>query len=259
MEPTPPKPVDAAKEAETFPPLPITPAHVGIVMDGNGRWAAQRGLPRLEGHRAGAHRVREVAEAAIDFGVEILTMYAFSTENWARPEEEVSGLMTLLEETIAQEQDAVAEQQIRVRSIGRRDAVPSTLQIAIDQLQEATRHNERLTINFAFNYGGRSEVVDAVREIVTEGIPAAQITEETIAQHLYTRELPDPDLIIRTAGEMRLSNFLLWQAAYAEYYSAHVYWPEFGRSEFYEALANYSRRERKFGGLAGSRNGTAEQ
>lgn len=260
MEPTSPEPVEAAaEEAESFPPLTNVPVHVGIVMDGNGRWAAQRGLPRLEGHRAGAHRVREVAEAAIDFGVQILTLYAFSTENWARPEEEVSGLMTLLEETIAREQDAVAEQHIRVRSIGRRDAVPSTLQVAIDQLQKATSHNDRLTINFAFNYGGRGEIVDAVREIVTAGVPAAQISEETIAQHLYTRNLPDPDLVIRTAGEMRLSNFLLWQAAYAEYYSAHVYWPDFGREAFYEALANYSRRERKYGGLGGSWNGTAEK
>ena len=237
-------------EKEELPPLPVKPVHVGIVMDGNGRWAAQRGLPRLEGHRAGAHRVREVAEAAIDFGVEMLTMYAFSTENWARPEEEVSGLMSLLEETIAQEQDAVVENQIQVRSIGRREAVPSTLQVAIDQLQEATRGNGRLTMNFAFNYGGRGEIVDAVREIVAKGVPASHISEDTIAQHLYTRNLPDPDLVIRTAGEMRLSNFLLWQAAYAEYYAAPVYWPDFGRAEFYEALANFSRRERKFGGLA---------
>ena len=253
MEPTPSKSLNAvSEEDEQFPPLTVTPVHVGIVMDGNGRWAAQRGLPRLEGHRAGAHRVREVAEAAIDFGVRILTLYAFSTENWARPEEEVSGLMSLLEQTIAQEQDAVVENDIQVQSIGRRDAVPSTLQIAIDQLQEATRGNDRLTINFAFNYGGRSEIVDAVREIVEKGVPASLISEETIAQHLYTRHLPDPDLVIRTAGEMRLSNFLLWQAAYAEYYAAEVYWPDFGRKEFYAALANYSRRERKFGGLAAS-------
>ena len=253
MEPTPPKSLETApEEAETFPPLPITPVHVGIVMDGNGRWAAQRGLPRLEGHRAGARCVREVAEAAIDFGVEILTLYAFSTENWARPEEEVTGLMTLLEETIEREQGAIVENQIQVRSIGRRDAVPSSLQVAIDQLQEATRDNDRLTINFGFNYGGRGEIVDAVREIVAKGVPASLISEETIAQHLYTRNLPDPDLVIRTAGEMRLSNFLLWQAAYAEYYAAQVFWPDFGRKEFYAALANYSRRERKFGGLAPS-------
>jgi len=159
--------------------------------------------------------------------------------------------MSLLEETIEREQGAIVENQIQVRSIGRRDAVPSTLQVAIDQLEIATRGNDRLTINFAFNYGGRSEIVDAVREIVAEGVPASVISEETIARHLYTRDLPDPDLVIRTAGEMRLSNFLLWQAAYAEYYAAQVYWPDFGREEFYAALANYSRRERKFGGLAG--------
>lgn len=278
MEPLPAKAVKTApKEEEDYPPLPVTPTHVGIVMDGNGRWAAQRGLPRLEGHRAGARCVREVAEAAVDFGVSVLTLYAFSTENWARPEQEVSGLMTLLEETIEREQGAIVENQIQVRSIGRREAVPSTLQIAIDQLEEATRDNGRLTINFAFNYGGRSEIVDAVREIVKAGVPASRISEETIAQHLYTRNLPDPDLVIRTAGEMRLSNFLLWQAAYAEYYAAQVYWPDFGREEFYAALANYSRRERKFGGLAegdglaagndlagseghtGSRNGKAKQ
>ena len=253
METTPAKSLKAAPQAtEDLPPLPIIPVHVGIVMDGNGRWAAQRGLPRLEGHRAGARCVREVAEAAVDFGVKVLTLFAFSTENWARPEQEVSGLMTLLEETIEREQGAIVENQIQVRSIGRRDAVPSTLQVAIDQLEIATRENGRLTINFAFNYGGRSEIVDAVREIVAAGVPASRISEETIAQHLYTRGLPDPDLVIRTAGEMRLSNFLLWQAAYAEYYAAQVFWPDFGREEFYAALANYSRRERKFGGLAGS-------
>lgn len=252
MEPTPAKSLKTAPEvAEELPPLPITPIHVGIVMDGNGRWAAQRGLPRLEGHRAGARCVREVAEAAVEFDVKVLTLYAFSTENWARPEAEVSGLMTLLEESIEREQGAIMENEIQVRSIGRRDAVPSTLQIAIDQLEEATRGNDRLTINFAFNYGGRSEIVDAVREIVAEGVPASHISEATITRHLYTRDLPDPDLVIRTAGEMRLSNFLLWQAAYAEYYAAQVYWPDFGREEFYAALANYSRRERKFGGLAG--------
>ena len=253
MDSTPSKSLKvAAHETEDLPPLPIVPVHVGIVMDGNGRWAAQRGLPRLEGHRAGARCVREVAEAAVDFGVEVLTLYAFSTENWARPEGEVSGLMALLEETIEREQGAIVENQIQVRSIGRRDAVPSTLQVAIDQLEDVTRDNDRLMINFAFNYGGRSEIVDAVREIVAAGVPASRISEETIARHLYTRDLPDPDLVIRTAGEMRLSNFLLWQAAYAEYYAAQVYWPDFGREEFYAALANYSRRERKFGGLAGN-------
>lgn len=252
MEPSPARTVKTApKEAGELPPLTVTPVHVGIVMDGNGRWAARRGLPRLEGHRAGARCVREVAEAAVEFGVKVLTLYAFSTENWARPEAEVSGLMTLLEESIEREQDAIMENQIRVRSIGRRDAVPSTLQVAIDQLEEATRGNDRLTVNFAFNYGGRSEIVDAVREIVAEGVPASRISEETIARHLYTRNLPDPDLVIRTAGEMRLSNFLLWQAAYAEYYAAQVFWPDFGREEFYAALANYSRRERKFGSLSG--------
>lgn len=253
MEPTSPKALKPApEEAESFPTLTVIPVHVGIVMDGNGRWAAQRGLARLEGHRAGARCVREVAEAAVDFGVRVLTLYAFSTENWSRPEDEVSGLMTLLEETIEREQGAIVENQIQVRSIGRRDAVPSTLQVAIDQLENVTRDNNRLTINFAFNYGGRSEIVDAVREIVAAGVPASHISEETIGQHLYTRNLPDPDLVIRTAGEMRLSNFLLWQAAYAEYYAAQVYWPDFGRKEFYAALANYSHRERKFGGLANS-------
>ena len=260
MEPTPSKTSKTATaEERKFPPLPVTPVHVGIVMDGNGRWAAERGLPRLEGHRAGARGVREVAEAAVDFGVRILTLYAFSTENWARPEEEVSGLMALLEETIEREQGAIVENEIQVRSIGRREAVPSTLQAAIEHLEEATRGNERLTINFAFNYGGRGEIVDAVREIVAEGVPAAHISEETIARHLYTRDLPDPDLVIRTAGEMRLSNFLLWQAAYAEYYAAQVYWPDFGRKEFYAALANYSRRDRKFGGLSARRNGQAQR
>ncbi len=243
------------QDAELFPPLTRVPVHVGIIMDGNGRWACQRGLPRLEGHRAGTRRVREIAEACIDFGVRVLTLYTFSTENWSRPAEEIAGILLLMEETIERERAAIIENGIRVRAIGRVEAMPPHLFAATVQLEEDTRENTRLLLNFAFNYGGRSEIVDAVREIIRKGIPAEEVTEEVIAQHLYTGDLPDPDLVIRTAGEMRLSNFLLWQAAYAEYYAAPVYWPDFGRKEFYEALVSFSRRERKFGGLPATQNG----
>jgi undecaprenyl diphosphate synthase len=255
------KPEAVVKESEDsrmFPPLARVPVHVAIIMDGNGRWARARGLSRLEGHRAGTRRVREIAEACIDFGIRILTLYTFSTENWSRPEEEVEGLFHLLEETIQKERNTILENDIRVRAIGRLADIPAPLRFAIQELEEETRKHGRLLLNFAVNYGGRSEIVDAVREIVRKGFPCEQVSEEIIAQHLYTHDLPDPDLVIRTAGEMRLSNFLLWQAAYAEYYAAQDYWPDFGRKQFYEALVSYSRRVRKFGGLSSNQNGESK-
>ncbi|MCS7286361.1 MAG: polyprenyl diphosphate synthase [Anaerolineae bacterium] len=216
-------------------------------MDGNGRWAKQRGLPRLAGHRAGAENLRRVLRACGEWGIKYVTIYAFSTENWGRPREEVEGLFNLLNQYIDQSLPELVKEGVQVRHIGRMDGVPEELQEKIRQVVEATKENDRLILCVAFNYGGRTEIVDAVRKIVAKGYKPEEINEELISSHLYTAGIPDPDLIIRTAGEMRLSNFLLWQSAYAEYYSTPVYWPDFDEEELYKALLDYSRRERRFG------------
>lgn len=216
-------------------------------MDGNGRWAKQRGLPRLAGHKAGAENLRRVLRACGEWGIKYVTIYAFSTENWRRPKEEVEGLFNLLNQYIDQSLPELVKEGVQVRHIGRMDGVPEELQEKIRQVVEATRENDRLILCVAFNYGGRAEIVDAVRRIVAKGYKPEEINEELISSHLYTAGIPDPDLIIRTAGEMRLSNFLLWQSAYAEYYSTPVYWPDFDEEELYKALLDYSRRERRFG------------
>jgi len=223
------------------------PAHIAVIMDGNGRWARQRNLPRLAGHRAGTENLRRVIRACAEFGVRYLTIYAFSTENWARPREEVEGLMEIMEEFIDKELDELDAEGVQIRHIGKLEGVRPRLQAKIRQAIERTRGNRRLVLNVAFNYGGRDEIVQAVRCIVREGIPPEAITEETIAARLYTAGLPDPDLVIRTSGEIRTSNFLLWQAAYAEWYFTPVFWPDFGREHLLEALADYNRRERRFG------------
>ncbi len=223
------------------------PKHIGFIMDGNGRWAKQRGLPRLAGHRAGAENLRRVLRACGEWGIKYVTVYAFSTENWGRPKEEVEGLFNLLDHYIDQYLPELVREGVQVRHIGRMDGVPERLQEKIRQVVEATRENDRLILCVAFNYGGRAEIVDAVRKIVAEGHRPEEISEELISSHLYTAGVPDPDLIIRTAGEMRLSNFLIWQSAYAEYYSTPVYWPDFDEEELYKALLDYSRRERRFG------------
>lgn len=216
-------------------------------MDGNGRWAKQRGLPRLAGHRAGAENLRRVLRACGEWGIKYVTIYAFSTENWGRPKEEVEGLFNLLDNYIDQYLPELMKEGVQVRHIGRMDGVPERLQEKIRQVVDATKDNDRLILCVAFNYGGRSEIVDAVRKIIAEGYKPEEVNEELISSHLYTADIPDPDLIIRTAGEMRLSNFLLWQSAYAEYYSTPVYWPDFDEEELYKALLDYSRRERRFG------------
>lgn len=223
------------------------PRHIGFIMDGNGRWAKQRGLPRLAGHKAGAENLRRVLRACGEWGIKYVTIYAFSTENWRRPKEEVEGLFNLLNQYIDQSLPELVKEGVQVRHIGRMDGVPEELQEKIRQVVEATRENDRLILCVAFNYGGRAEIVDAVRRIVAKGYKPEEINEELISSHLYTAGIPDPDLIIRTAGEMRLSNFLLWQSAYAEYYSTPVYWPDFDEEELYKALLDYSRRERRFG------------
>jgi len=225
------------------------PRHIAIIMDGNGRWARRRGLPRIAGHRAGTENIRRIVEACVEEGVEILTIYAFSTENWTRPREEVQGLLGILSEVIERETDNLHRNGVQVRHIGRLEELSPEIQSKISRSVERTRENRRLILNVAFNYGGRAEIVDAVRKIVARGLPADQVDEKVVAAFLYTAGCPDPDLIVRTAGEMRLSNFLVWQAAYSEFYSTAALWPDFDKEELHKAIVEYGRRVRKFGAV----------
>lgn len=236
-----------SQDDQEYPPLERVPQHVGIIMDGNGRWARARGLPRAAGHRAGTENLRRVLRAAVGFGVPILTIYAFSTENWSRPEGEVKALLTILEGVIDRELQELHEEGVQLRHVGRLEHLPAKLQEKVQYAIELTKDNNRLVLNVAFDYGGRSEIVDAVRRIIADGVPADEVDESLISRHLYTAGLPDPDLIIRTSGEMRISNFLIWQAAYAEYYVTPALWPDFDKDELYEALEAYSQRDRRFG------------
>jgi undecaprenyl diphosphate synthase len=233
--------------AESEPDPQCVPTHVAIIMDGNGRWAKQRGLPRIAGHRAGAENLRRIVESCVRFGVKHLTLYAFSTENWSRPEDEVRGLMTILGEVIERETPKLHAEGVKVCHLGRLDRMSPHLVRAIERATVKTRDNNRLTLNVCFNYGGRGEIVDAVKKIVALGTPVDQIDEAMIERFLYSNDSPDPDLIIRTAGEQRLSNFLIWQAAYSEYWFTPLNWPDFGKDEFQQALVEYSGRLRKFG------------
>lgn len=223
------------------------PYHVGIIMDGNGRWAQQRGQPRLYGHRAGTKNIRRILEASVRYGIKVLTVYAFSTENWARPPAEVRGLMQLLSRTIREELDELNEKGVQIRHSGSLVGISEQLQRQIRRALELTRNNDRIILNVAFNYGGRAEILDAVRRIIADGLKPEEITEEVFGRYLYTNGLPDPDLIIRTGGEYRLSNFLIWQSAYAEYYATPTYWPDFDEQELLKALIAYSERDRRFG------------
>ena len=218
---------------------------VAIIMDGNGRWAERRGLPVAEGHRAGTKALRRTVEAAIDLGVETLIVYAFSTENWSRPEPEVEDLMEIFGETIERELPDLARQGVRARFLGRRDRAPEELRAQMEGLEEETAHNERLNLWIAFDYGGRAELVEAARRLVESGV---EPDEESLRANLYAPELPDPDLLIRTSGELRISNFLLWQLAYSELVFLDVLWPDFGMTELRGALAEYASRRRRFGG-----------
>jgi undecaprenyl diphosphate synthase len=218
---------------------------VAIIMDGNGRWAERRGLPVAEGHRAGTKALRRTVEAAIDLGVETLIVYAFSTENWSRPDEEVESLMEIFGETIQRELPDLARQGVRARFLGRRDRAPDELRAQMEGLEDETAHNERLNLWIAFDYGGRAELLEAARRLVEAG---EEPTEESLRAHLYAPELPDPDLLIRTSGELRISNFLLWQLAYSELVFLDVLWPDFGSRELEDALAAYAQRRRRFGG-----------
>ena len=218
---------------------------VAIIMDGNGRWAERRGLPVAEGHRAGTKALRRTVEAAIDLGVETLIVYAFSTENWSRPEGEVEDLMEIFGETIERELPDLARQGVRARFLGRRDRAPDELRAQMEGLEDETAHNERLNLWIAFDYGGRAELLEAARRLVEAG---EEPTEESLRAHLYAPELPDPDLLIRTSGELRVSNFLLWQLAYAELVFVNKLWPDFDERDLRAALADYARRRRRFGG-----------
>lgn len=238
-----------SQNAQSYPPLACLPAHVGIIMDGNGRWARARGLPRMLGHRAGVENIRRILRAAVEFGVPVLTLYAFSTENWQRPLEEIQGLLQILRETLVKEVDELDQNGVQLRHIGQLDPLSDELKASIQAAIERTRQNQRLILNLAFNYGGRAEIVEAVRRIMREGIPPEEVTEAVISAHLYTAGLPDPDLIIRTSGEVRVSNFLVWQAIYSEYYATPVLWPDFDKDEFYKALSTFSQRNRRFGGV----------
>lgn len=223
------------------------PRHVAIIMDGNGRWAQARGKSRSAGHRAGTENLRRIIKAAVEFGVEILTIYAFSTENWGRPRREVRLLLRILEMVIDRELRELHEQGVQIRHIGELDNIPAGIVRKVQHACEYTRDNKRLILNVAFNYGGRDEIVHAVRRIVQDGIPPDKINEELISSYLYTSGLPDPDFIIRTSGELRVSNFLIWQGSYSEYYATETLWPDFNREAFLEALIDYSRRRRRFG------------
>lgn len=223
------------------------PYHLAIIMDGNGRWARSRGLARLAGHRAGTENIRRILEGCVEYGIKVLTVYAFSTENWGRPDEEVRGIMRILEHTLDRELPELHKNGVQLRHSGRLEGIPEELRQRVREAIELTRYNDRIILNVAFNYGGRTEILDAVRRIIERGVDPGRLDEDLFSQYLYTPGLPDPDLIIRTAGELRISNFLIWQGAYAEYYATPTYWPDFDKEELYRALLEYSRRERRFG------------
>jgi len=228
--------------------LPDVARSIAIIMDGNGRWARRRRLPVAAGHREGTRALRRTVEAAIDLGVESLCVYAFSTENWSRPEEEIADLMEIFVETIERELPDLARQGVRVRFIGRRDRATSALRAKMAELEDETAANERLSLWIAFDYGGRAEIVEAARRLVEEGVDASDVDEEALGTRLYAPEMAEPDLLIRTSGEQRISNFLLWQLAYTELFFCDTLWPDFGERDLRDALAQYAGRRRRFGG-----------
>ena len=230
------------------------PLHVAVIMDGNGRWAAARGLPRLAGHRAGTENLRRVITASVELGIKYLTIYAFSTENWGRPKDEVNGLMMILEDVIDKELSELHEQGVQLRHIGHLVGLSKKLREKVIKAVDFTKDNSRLILNIAFNYGGRDEIIYAMQRIIKDGVRPEDISEKLVNQYLFTQGIPDPDLIIRTSGEMRTSNFLIWQAAYSELYITSTFWPDFDKEELCKALAAYSSRDRRFGRLSNSTN-----
>ena len=235
-------------EHQTFPIN--NPLHVAIIMDGNGRWAIKHGLPRLHGHKKGVENIRNIVRVAVLNKIQYLTLYAFSTENWSRPVNEVQGLIELLANVIDNETKELHNQNVKINHLGRTKNLSKQLQKAIQKALELTKHNQGLTLNIAFDYGGRIELVDATKKIVEDNIEPNLINESLFEKYLYSSGIPDPDLIIRTAGEMRLSNFLLWQAAYSEYYSTKTLWPDFNETDMTEALSEYHKRKRQFGQIS---------
>ncbi|MCW5732931.1 MAG: di-trans,poly-cis-decaprenylcistransferase [Enhydrobacter sp.] len=234
--------------AKTDPPADHSiPRHIAIIMDGNGRWARARGLPRLAGHRAGTENLRRIIEACVEVGVKYLTIYAFSTENWSRPQDEVQGLMGIFDEVFERELAELHRQGARLNHIGRLEGMRPSLREKVLKGMQITKDNDRLVLSVAFNYGGRDEIVDAIKAIIAAGTPTEQVNAELVSQHLYTAGIPDPDLIIRTSGEQRISNFLLWQAAYAEWIFPETFWPDFGREQLLAAIEQYGQRERRYG------------
>jgi len=232
--------------------LERVPKHIAIIMDGNGRWALSRGLPRLAGHRAGTENLRRVIEACIEFGIEYLTIYAFSTENWGRPLEEVRGLMRILEDVIDRELRELHDQGVQLRHIGRLDRLKPHLRQKVLDAIEYTKDNNRLVLNVAFNYGGRDEIVCAIQHMIKDGVKAEDVTSDLVSEYLFTAGEPDPDLIIRTSGELRGSNFLIWQGAYSEWYFTPTYWPDFDKEQLRLALEEFANRERRYGLVAQS-------
>jgi undecaprenyl diphosphate synthase len=225
------------------------PQHIAVIMDGNGRWANRRGLPRLAGHRAGTENIRAIVAEADRIGVRYLTLYAFSTENWNRPSIEVQGLMQILSDFIDRETQNLHAQNVRLRHLGRLEGLNPLLAEKVQRAVSLTHANTGLTLAIAFNYGGRADIIDAVRHIIAAGVAAAQIDDQLIEAHLSTAGMPDPDMVIRTSGERRLSNFLIWQAAYSEYWFTPIFWPDFKPEHLHQAISEYGRRERRFGGL----------
>jgi undecaprenyl diphosphate synthase len=230
------------------PELPeVLPTHIAIIMDGNGRWALARGLPRMAGHRAGTENLRRIIEACIEFGIQYLTIYAFSTENWGRPKEEVEGLMKIFEDVIDRELQELHDQGVQLRHIGHLDRLDPTFRQKVLHALEFTKNNTRLVLNVAFNYGGRDEIVTAIQRMIYDEVDPKDITVDLVNHYLFTAGVPDPDMIIRTSGELRGSNFLLWQGAYSEWFFPEVYWPDFDKEQLRLALQEYSHRERRYG------------
>ncbi|MBN2550926.1 MAG: di-trans,poly-cis-decaprenylcistransferase [Anaerolineales bacterium] len=228
----------------------IIPTHIAIIMDGNGRWALARGLPRLAGHRAGTENLRRVIEACIEFGIRYLTIYAFSTENWGRPKEEVEGLMDIFEDVIDQELQELSDQGVQLRHIGRLDQLEPVFRDKVLHALDFTKNNQRLILNVAFNYGGRDEIICAIQHMIKDGVTSDAVTADLVNQYLFTAGVPDPDMIIRTSGELRGSNFLIWQGAYSEWFFPPVYWPDFDKEQLRLTLEEYGHRERRYGRLS---------
>lgn len=226
---------------------PQVPQHIAIIMDGNGRWARARNLPRLAGHRAGTENLRRIIEACVEFGVKYLTIYAFSTENWGRPEDEVNGLMGIFDEVFNRELAELHRQGARLQHIGRLEGVRKSLRDKVIKGIEQTKNNSRLVLSVAFNYGGRDEIVQAIQAMLEDGVKPEAVSEELVSSYMYTADIPDPDLVIRTSGEQRISNFLIWQSAYAEWVFPETFWPDFGREQLLEAIQEFGRRERRYG------------